>query len=84
MMIRVQWIESGGVVTADISLGLKGKTASYDVQRRGTLKMSTAEWKLFKQTLDRGAGKGVIVMIEGGVSDEKSAPTAAPAELSPF
>jgi len=85
MMIRVQWYQADDVVMAEIAMGLKGKTATYDVKPRGTLQMSTAEWALFKQTLERGAGKGVIVMIEGRrVLETKKVDDDTAKEASPF
>lgn len=64
MMIRVKWAMEASDVLAQISMGLKGKTATFSLEDRGTLVMAAEEWKLFRQALERGAGKGVIVVIE--------------------
>ena len=85
MMIRAKWDQADDVVMVEIAMGLKGKTSTYDVKPRGSLQMSTDEWALFKQTLERGAGKGVIVMIEGRVVlDDKKIDDDTAKEASPF
>ena len=64
MMIRAKSAVVGDDVMVNISIGRKGKTASYDLNDRGTLCMTADEWLLLKRTLERGASRPVIVFVE--------------------
>ena len=85
MMIRVKSTSAGNDVMVQISIGRKGKSASYDLNDRGTLCMTADEWVLFKRTLERGAVRPVIVVVEDA-EEKETAGASAPsgAEKSPF
>jgi len=86
MMIRVKSTSAGNdVVMVQISIGRKGKSASYDLNNRGTLCMTADEWVLFKRTLERGAVRPVIVVVEDAEENETAGASApSGAEKSPF
>ena len=71
MMIRVKSTSVGDDVMVQISIGRKGKNASYELNDRGTLCMTVDEWTLFKRTLERGAVRPVIVVVEDVALEEK-------------
>ncbi len=65
MMIRAKSTNVGGDdVMVQISIGRKGKNCSYDLNDKGTLHMTAGDWTLFKRTLERGASRPVIVVVE--------------------
>ena len=78
MMIRVKSTSVGDDVMVQISIGRKGKNASYDLNDRGTLRMTASEWTLFKRTLERGAVRPVIVVVEDAEPPEETQPVAGP------
>ena len=86
MMIRVKSTSVGDDVMVQISIGRKGKNASYDLNDRGTLRMTASEWMLFKRTLERGAVRPVIVVVEDAETAQEKETATAPggAEKSPF
>ena len=81
MMIRVKSTSGGDDGMVQNSIGRKGKNASYDLNDRGTLCMTASEWTLFKRTLERGAVRPVIVVIdevEDAEPPEETQPVAGP------
>ena len=85
MMIRVKSTSAGPDVMVQVSIGRKGKNASYDLQDRGTLCMTVDEWLLFKRTLERGAVRPVVVVTEEvESSDHQPIDDATAREASPF
>lgn len=76
MMIRVKSTSVGDDVMVQISIGRKGKNASYELNDRGTLCMTASEWTLFKRTLERGAVRPVIVVVEDVEPSEEKQPVA--------
>ena len=85
-MIQVKSTSVDDDVMVQISIGRKGKNASYDMQDRGTLCMTAGEWLLFKRTLERGASRPVIVVTEDIEANEdlKKIENAKAVEASPF
>ncbi len=84
MMIRAKSANVGGDdVMVQISIGRKGRNASYDLNDKGTLRMTAGEWTLFKRTLQRGASRPVIVVVESMDPGEKQ-PVAVSGGQSTF
>ncbi len=86
MMIQVKSTSAGDDVMVQISIGRKGKNASYDMKDRGSLCMTASEWLLFKRTLERGAVRPVIVVTEevADLTDPQPVDNATAEAASPF
>ena len=85
MMIRVKSTSAGPDVMVQVSIGRKGNNASDDLQDRSTICMTAREWMLFKRTLERGAVRPVIVVIEEvESSDPQPIDDDTAKEASPF
>ncbi len=89
MMIHVT-CSLGDTCLVNFRIGRKGKNASYVLNHRGHLVMPKNEWELFRKTLERGAVRPVVVVIDE-VADEEPAPSnpqpvtnAEAKEASPF
>ena len=80
MMIQVT-CSVGEHCLVNFKIGRKGKNASYDLHHRGHLVMLRDEWEFFKRTLERGAVRPVIVVIdevEDAEPPEETQPVAGP------